>query len=99
MPQSKATASASSRSDRQPIDKFTNGPVNVSIWENTGAKGAFRAATIQLRYKDAKEGWKTGTSYGAADLQHLENAAREARLRIENWQQRNKVNVAANATS
>lgn len=84
----------SSRSDRKPIDTFKNGPVQVSIWENNGAKGAFRAATIQLRYKDGNGAWKTGASYGAADLEHLENAAKEARLRIENWQNRNKTQAA-----
>ena len=85
----------SSSSFRQPIDKFTNGPIHVSIWENQGAKGAFRTATIQLRYRDEKKGWRTGTSYGAADLQHLEGAAKEARARIENWQQRAKARPAA----
>jgi hypothetical protein len=89
-PSTAARSSTEKRSaDRRPIDKFVNGPINVSIWENIGARGAFRAATIQLRYKDEKKGWTTGTSYGVTDLQHLENAAREARLRIENWQHRN----------
>jgi hypothetical protein len=75
----------------QPVDKFTDGSVHVSIFENDGIKGAFRAATIQLRYKDKNDDeWKTGGSYSVADLKHLERAAREARTRIENWQQRNK---------
>jgi hypothetical protein len=93
MPQSNTESRSSTKTDgvdRKPIDKFVNGPINVSIWENIGTRGAFRAATIQLRYKDEKKGWTTGTSYGVTDLQHLENAAREARLRIENWQQRKK---------
>jgi hypothetical protein len=81
--------SAADGVDRRPIDKFVNGPIHVSIWENLGPKGAFRVATLQLRYKDENKGWTTGKSYGASDLQHLELAAREARLRIENWQQRN----------
>ena len=85
-----------SRSDRKPIDTFRNGPVQVSIWENNGAKGAFRAATIQLRYKDGNGSWRSGASYGATDLEHLENAAKEARLRIENWQNRNKAHSATN---
>ena len=45
----------------QPVDKFTDGSVHVSIFENDGPKGAFRAATIQLRYKDKNDDeWKTG---------------------------------------
>jgi hypothetical protein len=79
----------STSSPRQPVDKFTDGHVHVSIWENEGVKGAFRSATIQLRYKDGHE-WKTGSSYGPADLKHLESAAKEARARIEKWQQENK---------
>jgi hypothetical protein len=90
MPQTTSASTSSTRNDRSPIDKFVNGPVQVSIWENQGPKGAFRTATVQLRYKDEKEGWKTGTSYGVADLENLENAAKEARARIVNWQQRNK---------
>lgn len=79
----------SNSSPRQPVDKFTDGHVHVSIWENEGVKGAFRSATVQLRYKDGNE-WKTGSSYGPADLKHLESAAKEARTRIEKWQRENK---------
>jgi hypothetical protein len=74
----------------QPVDKFTDGPVHVSIFENEGPRGAFRAATIQLRYKDKSNEWQTGSSFGLGDLKHLERAAKEARTRIENWQQHNK---------
>jgi hypothetical protein len=72
---------------QKPVDKFRDGPVHVSIWENNGIKGAFRAASFELRYKDDKEQWQTGRSYTAATLKHLESAAREARSRIESWQQ------------
>ena len=64
--------------------------MHVSIWQNTGINGAFRTASFQLRYKDQREQWQTGYSYGAGDLKHLEKAAAEARSRIENWQQANK---------
>ena len=75
---------------KKPVDKFTDGRVHVSIWENDGVKGAFRTATFQLRYKDQKDEWQTGHSFGASDLKHLENAAREARTRIDNWNKANK---------
>jgi hypothetical protein len=97
MPQSSAAAKPSSGTPsaaRQPVEKFTDGHVHVSIWENKSAKGAFRTASIQLRYKAAKKGWQTGTSYGAADLKHLETAAKEARARIEKWQQQTKAGPA-----
>jgi hypothetical protein len=80
MPQSNTAprnANENARTARQPVDKFTDGCVQVSIWENEGVKGAFRAATIQLRYKDEKKGWRTGTSYGVTELEHLESAARD----------------------
>jgi len=93
MPQSSPASAKphdASEPARAPVDKFTDGPVQVSIWQNDGPKGAFRAATVQLRYRDPKKGWQTSTSYGPKDLEHLESAAREARTRIQNWQQRSK---------
>jgi hypothetical protein len=81
---------ASERAGRKPVDKFHDGPVHVSIWENPGPKGEFRTASFQLRYKDKQEQWQTGYSYSASDLAHLEKAAKEARDRINTWQQGNK---------
>ena len=71
----------------KPVDKFTEGPVHVSIWENNGAKGAFRSASFELRYRNDQNEWQTGRSYGVSNLKHLESAACEARSRIETWQQ------------
>jgi hypothetical protein len=68
----------------KPVDKFREGPVHVSIWENDGINGAFRTASFELRYKKDDQ-WLTGHSYGASDLKHLDNAANEARRRIETW--------------
>lgn len=73
-----------SRQNQGPVESFSDGPVQVSIWENASTRQAFRTATLQLRYKDGDD-WKTGSSYGANDLLHLEAAAREARRRIEAW--------------
>ena len=81
---------AANEGAKKPVEKFTDGRVHVSIWENTGVNGAFRAATFQLRYKDDEKGWQTGQSYGASDLLHLQSAAKEARARIGKWQQANK---------
>jgi hypothetical protein len=84
----------SNEENKKPVDKFTDGRVHVSIWENSGVKGAFRTATFQLRYKDQHDEWQTGHSFGASDLKHLENAAREARTRIDNWNKANKADLA-----
>jgi hypothetical protein len=58
----------STEETKKPVDKFTDGRVHVSIWENSGVKGAFRTATFQLRYKDQHDEWQTGHSFGASDL-------------------------------
>ncbi len=94
MPQSAASRTEpphaeqpSTNQGRKPVEKFHDGPVHVSIWENQGPRGAFRAASFQLRYKDEHDQWQTGYSYAASALKHLESAAREARSRIETWQQ------------
>jgi hypothetical protein len=92
-------AQSANDNPKQPVEKFRDGRVHVSIWENTGIRGAFRAATFQLRYKDAEKGWQTGQSYGASDLLHLESAAKEARTRINNWQQANKAKAAPKAAA
>jgi hypothetical protein len=57
------------------VEKFRDGPVQVSIWQNQGSKGAFRAASFELRYKDSQEQWQTGRSYTSSALLHLESAA------------------------
>jgi hypothetical protein len=72
------------------MDKFHEGSVHVSIWKNEGPKGAFLTASFELRYRDRQDQWQTGYSYGAGDLRHMENAAKEARTRIEKWQQENR---------
>jgi hypothetical protein len=78
----------------KPVDKFIEGPVHVSIWENSGSKGAFRSASFELRYKNDQDQWQTGRSYSASNLKHLESAAHEARSRIESWQQANPAKPA-----
>jgi hypothetical protein len=76
----------SQEESRSPVDKFHDGHVHVSIWENDGIKGAFRTASFQLRYKDKQtDAWQTGTSYGPSDLERLERATKEARTRIQSW--------------
>jgi hypothetical protein len=67
----------------QPIYEFQEGNVHVAIWKNEGPKGAFRSATVQLRYIDRAGDWQTGTSYGQRDLESLEKAAHEARERLK----------------
>ena len=66
-----------------PVEKIREGNVSASIFQNEGPKGAFRTATIQLRYKDKKSGeWKDGESYGGTDLANLAKVVEEARKHI-----------------
>jgi hypothetical protein len=80
----------SARGGRPPVDKFQEGPFQVSIWQNPSSKGDFRTATMERRYKDKGGQFQTSHSYTASDLDHLEKAAREARERITRWQEENK---------
>jgi hypothetical protein len=75
------------RGGRQPVDKFQEGPFQVSIWQNPSSKGDFRTATMDRRYKDKEGQFQTSHSYTASDLDHLEKAAREAKARITRWQE------------
>ena len=72
------------KTGNRPVDKFRDGPVHVSIWENDSVNGAFRSASFELRFKKQDQ-WQSSHSYGQSDLQHLEKAAAEARSRIEKW--------------
>src|SRR5580658_1066609 len=79
----------STKGGRPPVDKFQEGPFQVSIWQNPSSKGNFRTATMERRYKGKDEQFHTSHSYSASDLEHLEKAAREARSRITRWQEEN----------
>jgi len=77
----------SAGSGRPPVEKFQEGPFQVSIFQNPSSRGDFRTATMDRRYKGKDEQFHTSRSYTASDLDHLEKAAREARLRITRWQE------------
>ena len=90
MPQSNATDPQEPHDDQpsngsnKPVDKFREGRVHVSIWENNGVNGAFRTASFEIRFRRGDE-WQSGSSYGLDDLAYLELAAKQARTRIEQW--------------
>ena len=79
-----------SRGGRQPVEKFSDGPVHVSIFQNPSSKGDFRTANIQVRYKDKEGEFQTSHSYSAAVLKHLASASIEAAERISKWEEQNK---------
>ena len=59
------------RGGRPPVDKFQEGPFQVSIWQNPSSKGDFRTATLDRRYKGKDEEFHTSRSYSASDLSIL----------------------------
>ena len=96
--QPRGTDQSAAHTAPKPVEKFRDGPVHASIWQNQGAKGAFRVASFELRYRDAQNQWQSGHSYTSSTLLHLESAAREAHARIERWQQANRRNQSPRPT-
>jgi hypothetical protein len=84
----RAQTAPASPSAKKPVEKFREGSVHVSIWQNEGINGAFRTASFEIRFKKGED-WQSGTSYGLADLACLEIAAKQARTRIEQWKRDN----------
>ncbi len=53
----------------KPIKKFSAGGVQVAVWENEGKEGKqFYSVSIDRRYKDKNDEWKSTNSFKAADL-------------------------------
>jgi hypothetical protein len=77
-------------SGRQPVDKFQDGPVQFSIFENPSSKGVFRTARFDVRYKDKDGEFQTSHSYTASVLKHIASGSIEAAERISKWEEENK---------
>jgi hypothetical protein len=88
--QSRDATQSSDNAAQKPVEKFRDGPVHVSIWQNHGANDDFRIASFEIRYRDGQGQWQSGHGYTSSALLHLESAAREAHMRIERWQQSNR---------
>jgi len=53
----------------KPIKKFSAGGVQVAVWENEGKEGKqFYSVSIDRRYKDKNDEWKSTNSFKATDL-------------------------------
>ena len=71
------------RSARRPKDTVRHGNVEIPVWENQGASGAFyNASQPTIRYKDQAGEYKDGSSCGRHDLLDLAEASREASTKI-----------------
>ncbi len=63
----------------QPLTRFTNGKIQLSVWENEGAKGKYHSIKIGKRYKDPKTGeWRDSGSFFAGELPHLQGLLQQA---------------------
>jgi len=89
------TAPEQPRTGREPVDKFQDGPVQVSIFQNPSAKGDFRTAKLEVRYKDKDGEFQTSHSYTASVLKHIASASISAAEKISKWEEENKSKTQA----
>ena len=53
----------------KPVKKFSAGAIQVAVWENEGKEGTqFYSVSMDRRYKDKNDEWKSTSSLKAADL-------------------------------
>lgn len=53
----------------QPVKKIAVGGIQAAIWENAGKDGKpFYSVSLDKRYKDANNEWKSSSSLKATDL-------------------------------
>ncbi|MEK6972695.1 MAG: hypothetical protein AABW72_01480 [archaeon] len=53
----------------KPVVKYSIGVINVAVWENEGKEGTkFNTVTINRRYKDKDETWKSSNSLRVNDI-------------------------------
>jgi hypothetical protein len=69
------------RTGREPVDKFQDGPVQVSIFQNPSSRGDFRTATLEVRYKDGEGKFQTSHGYTASVLRHMASASMTSEAR------------------
>ena len=63
----------------QPIKKFSSGGIQVAVWENESKNGAtFHSVSIDRRYKDKNDEWKSTTSLKQNDIPKAVLALQEA---------------------
>lgn len=52
-----------------PVKKFSTGAVQVAVWENEGKEGnKFYSVSLDKRYKDKNNDWKSSSSFKMNDL-------------------------------
>lgn len=63
----------------QPLTRFASGRVQLSVWENEGAKGRYHSIRIANRYRDSKTGeWKDSGRFFPGELSALQGLIQQA---------------------
>lgn len=74
----KVQKTAEKTGSKKPLKNFrARGGINISVWENDGAKGSFLSAKVDKSYLQGDQ-WKKGGSFSAAQLDGLSEVAQEA---------------------
>lgn len=72
----------------QPLQKFRDGAVNATLWEQTTKddKASFVTVTISKSYKDNNGAFKEGKSFTAQDIGKLETMLPTIKEETQKWQ-------------
>lgn len=67
----------------KPVEKFRDGPVSATIWENRvqnkyGELGTFYTISIERNYKDKEDKWKSTSSFRSQDMPKVRFVADKA---------------------
>ncbi len=77
----------------KPVQKFRDGAIEVSIWENQSEKGVWYNVSHRRSYKQGDE-WKDSDRYGADDLLALAKLLDLAHTWIITQQQKSQPQAA-----
>jgi hypothetical protein len=62
----------------KPVERIRIGAVSASIFKNESTNGPFHTVSIERRYKDDSDEWKSTSSYDLKSLSHLSAVAQLA---------------------
>ena len=70
----------------QPVAKFRDRAIEVSVWENEGEKGKWYTVKMERSYKDNDDAWQKTSSLNGDDClkaAHLYTKAHDAILELQ----------------
>ena len=82
----------------QPVNKFRAGQIACALWNNDivvqGTKKTVLKATVERRYKDSNDNWKSSGSYSRNEIPLVIYCLQKAYATMIDDQQRNGNDVA-----